>query len=73
MTTTNQQLGTTTEKQRRTVGFRSSSDIENFYRFVADNGLRREAKLVLEKISSLLTKNNKKKRKRRGRAKKTLH
>ncbi len=73
MTTTNQQLGTPTEKQQPAAGFRSSADIENFYRFVADNGLRREAKLVLEKISSLLTKNNKKKRKRRGRAKKTLH
>ncbi len=30
--------------------FRTSADIENFYRFVSENNLRREAKLVLQAI-----------------------
>ena len=33
--------------------FRKSDEIEKFYRFIFDNDLRREAKLILERVSSL--------------------
>ena len=71
MNTTTQQTQPT-EKQRRLSNFRATSDIETFYRFVHDNGLRRETKVILDKISLLLGDKTKKKR-RRGRAAKTLH
>lgn len=37
----------------RTIrNFRSSADIENFYRFINEHSLRREAKQILETIST---------------------
>lgn len=45
--------------------FRSSADVENFYRFVHENGLRREAKLIFNTIVSQLNKSKKKVRKKR--------
>ena len=50
---------------------RSNAEIENFYRFVSDNNLRREAKLVLEEIHKYLAK-KKKRKKRTPKAKKLL-
>ena len=43
--------------------FRSNGDIENFYRFVNDNDLRREAKIMLEIIQSRVLAAVKKKKK----------
>jgi hypothetical protein len=43
--------------------FRHSDDIQNFYRFVNENNLRREAKTLLEVIYSKL---QVKKKRRRG-------
>ncbi|OIQ19062.1 MAG: hypothetical protein BM556_07185 [Bacteriovorax sp. MedPE-SWde] len=45
--------------------FRSSPDIENFYRFIHENGLRKEAKAVLELVNVTLNPKAKKKRKPR--------
>jgi len=36
--------------------FRSSTDIENFYRFIYDNNLRREASVILKNIYDSVTK-----------------
>jgi len=52
--------------------FRSSADIENFYRFVFENNLRREAKMVLDTICKQIN-IEKKKAKRKGRTKKKLN
>ncbi len=52
--------------------FRSNPDVENFYRFVNDNGLRREAKIVLEAVAARLKSLNKKKSRRGRKSKKTL-
>lgn len=60
----------TTENAAAEVGvrtlrnFRSSADVENFYRFVNENSLRREAKMILEAIYARLTKDVKRKAKR---------
>lgn len=45
--------------------FRHTADVENFYRFVHENGLRREAKLIMSAISTHLNKGKKKTRKKR--------
>lgn len=50
--------------------FRTAIDIENFYRFVNDNDLRREAKIMLELIQSKVIASIKKKRKETKAAKK---
>jgi len=50
---------------------RSNAEIENFYRFVSDNSLRREAKLILEDVYRHLAK-KKKRKKRTPKAKKLL-
>lgn len=42
--------------------FRHSPDVEGFYRFVYENDLREEAKVVLEKVVSFLGKSRKKKK-----------
>ncbi len=42
--------------------FRSNADIENFYRFIHDNGLRREAGIMLEYAMDKLRKARKAKR-----------
>ena len=59
------------ENVKRVVNFRDSSLVENFYRFLSDNDLRREAKIMLETVYKRLNTVNKKKR--RGRSKKVLH
>lgn len=47
--------------------FKKCADVENFYRFISDNSLRTEAKLVLETIVKLLKKKKNSGRKRRTR------
>jgi hypothetical protein len=64
------------EVVRTLRNFRSSADVVNFYRFVSDNSLRREAKQILETIYARLTKDVKKtksRKKRKKAPKKTLH
>ena len=41
--------------------FRKSPEVENFYRFVSENDLRREALMILEVITSKLAQKKKKK------------
>jgi hypothetical protein len=53
--------------------FRSSIDVENFYRFVHDNDLRKEAKIMLELIHSKVMSTVKKKRGSKESKKKNLH
>jgi hypothetical protein len=53
--------------------FRSAIDIENFYRFVNDNDLRREAKIMLEIIQAKVLATVKKKKKESRASKKNLH
>jgi hypothetical protein len=48
--------------------FRASSDIDGFYRFINDNRVRREAKMMLEMVVKALTPP-----KRRRRSKKVVH
>lgn len=42
--------------------FRSNGDIENFYRYIHDNGLRREAFMLMEYAISKVAKSRKGKR-----------
>lgn len=42
--------------------FRHSPDIENFYRFVHEHDLRREAKMILDRIMAYIAKTKKKKK-----------
>lgn len=42
--------------------FRSNADIENFYRFIHDNNLRREASMMMEYAMDKLRKARKSKR-----------
>ena len=51
--------------------FRNSADVENFYRFVHENDLRKEAKLIFEKIHASI-KLQEKKAKRSRKKKKVL-
>jgi hypothetical protein len=63
---------TAAEGPKTPRNFRTAIDIENFYRFVNDNDLRREAKIMLELLQSkvmLAVKKNKKDKK----SKKNLH
>ena len=54
--------------------FRTAIDIENFYRFVNDNDLRREAKIMLEIIQQkVLITVKKKKKETKALSKKNLH
>lgn len=52
--------------------FRHNSDIENFYRFIKENDLRREAKMILEAISKKSSADKKKKKRKKSKARKTL-
>lgn len=55
----------TTEKIAEPVtikNFRSNSDIENFYRYIHENGLRREAFMLMEYAISKVAKVKKSKR-----------
>ena len=54
---------TETEAVKGGRNFRNSPDIENFYRFVHENDLRKEAKAALELVVATIK--PKKKRKRR--------
>ena len=42
--------------------FRSNADIENYYRYIHDNGLRREAFMLMEYAISKITKAKKAKK-----------
>jgi len=42
--------------------FRSVPDVENFYRFIYENDLRRETKLILETLWSRFVKKGKRKK-----------
>ncbi|MBI2521962.1 MAG: hypothetical protein HYV97_16215 [Bdellovibrio sp.] len=48
---------------QRIKNFRELPDIENFYRFIYENDLRREAKLLLESIWTAYIKRKKQQRK----------
>ena len=50
-------------------GFKSSSDVESFYRFVHENDFRREAKVMLQAVHDLMKKEAKSKKKKRSRKK----
>lgn len=55
----------TTEKPTEAItikNFRSNSDIENFYRYIHENGLRREAFMMMEYAISKVAKVKKSKR-----------
>lgn len=60
---------TTTDGVKSLKTFRKSKDLEDFYRFINENGLRREAHHALEFITNRLAKPKKSKR---GRKAKTL-
>lgn len=55
---------TNTEAKPGVRNFRNIPDIENFYRFVYENDLRRETKLVLASIVRKIAAANKKSRKK---------
>jgi len=70
MTTTTTQTEKTTPvaaeadaPARKSKNFRQLPDIENFYRFVYENDLRREAKILLESIWTAYIKRKKQQRK----------
>ena len=48
--------------------FRSASDIDNFYRYINDNRLRREAKMILDTVVKAIPPP-----KRRRRSKRVVH
>lgn len=52
------------ETNKALKGFKSAADIENFYRFVYENDLRREAKMVLHAIASAAKQSSKKKKRK---------
>ncbi|MBY0414514.1 MAG: hypothetical protein K2Q18_10125 [Bdellovibrionales bacterium] len=62
------------ESPKTPRNFRTAIDIENFYRFVNDNDLRREAKIMLELIQQkVLITVKKKKKETKALNKKNLH
>jgi hypothetical protein len=65
---------TAVESPKTPRNFRTAIDIENFYRFVNDNDLRKEAKIMLELIHQKVMGQVKKRRKdSKAQAKKNLH
>lgn len=66
---------TVVESPKTPRNFRTAIDIENFYRFVNDNDLRKEAKIMLELIQAKVMASVKKKKKEDKAAskKKNLH
>ena len=50
------------ENVRGLKNFRHSQDIESFYRFVHEHELRREAKIILDRIFAYTNKTKKKKK-----------
>lgn len=62
------------ESPKTPRNFRTAIDIENFYRFVNDNDLRKEAKIMLEMIQAKVMASVKKKKKEaKAASKKNLH
>ncbi len=49
---------------KKLTSFKSSNDIENMYRYIYNNDLRREAKFILQKIHESVLKTFKKKGKK---------
>lgn len=65
---------TVVESPKTPRNFRTAIDIENFYRFVNDNDLRREAKIMLELIQQkVMITVKKKKKETKALNKKNLH
>lgn len=60
-TTTNNTTTQNNEAPKAIRNFKHNSDIENFYRFVHENGLRREASIILGKVHSFINGAKKKK------------
>jgi hypothetical protein len=58
-----QEVEAIVENPKTPRNFRTAIDIENFYRFVNDNDLRKEAKIMLEMIHSKVLAQIKKKKK----------
>jgi hypothetical protein len=44
------------------TGFRHSPDVENFYRFVHENSLRKETRMLLERVVEKIYRQKKKKK-----------
>lgn len=65
-TTTNTEEKAAAPEVMTIKNFRSNGDIENFYRYIHDNGLRREAFMLMEYAISKVAKV------RKGRRAKTL-
>ena len=64
MDTTEETTNTVSSAVKKLKGFKASSDIENFYRFVYENNLRREAGVLLKSIvSEVLSKSKRKSKK----------
>ena len=61
------------ESPKTPRNFRTTIDIENFYRFINDNDLRKEAKIMLEIIQQRVYTTVKKKKKDTKGSKKNLH
>jgi len=62
-TTTNNEEKAAPQAEVMTLkNFRSNGDIENFYRYIHDNGLRREAFMLMEYAISKVAKARKGKR-----------
>ena len=63
--TTEVEINTTVDSTKSIKSFRKSKDLEDFYRFINENGLRREAHQALEFIVGRLVKPKKKGRGRK--------
>lgn len=55
------EAGAGNEAIKNTRNFKNSPDVENFYRFVQENGLRREAKMIFDTVLKHFDKVRKKK------------
>jgi hypothetical protein len=74
MSTVNTETEVVVEGPKTPRNFRTAIDIENFYRFVNDNDLRREAKIMLEMIQQkVMITVKKKKKETKALNKKNLH
>jgi hypothetical protein len=74
MSTVNTETEVVVEGPKTPRNFRTAIDIENFYRFVNDNDLRREAKIMLELIQQkVMITVKKKKKETKALNKKNLH
>ena len=63
-----------TESVKLTLkNFKLSPDIQNFYRFIYENQLRREAHLMMSELADKLKSKAKKKRARKTKAKAKVH